>query len=133
MTQCCAPDERDLTGRRIARFALWQLPAVVFLAGIAVSPTWRTIMWTAALAVAGAGCVANAARCGRVHCYFTGPFYLLGAAVALTYGLGVLPLGPAGGLWIGLAVAAGSCIFTYLPEQVWSKYVSQKLWIGGST
>jgi hypothetical protein len=132
MTECCAPDERDLTGRRVARLALWQLPAVVFLAGIVVSSTWRTIMWTAALSVVGGGWVANAPRCGRLHCYFTGPFYLLGAAVTLTYGLGLLPHGPAGWLWIGLAVAAGSCILVYLPEQIWSKYVTQKVRTGGS-
>lgn len=133
MTGRCAPGERDLTRRKLARFALWQVPAVVFLAGILVGSTWRTTLWTAALAVAGAGCVANASRCGRLHCYFTGPFYLLGAAVTLTYGLGLLPLGPAGWVWIGLGVAAGSRILAYLPEHFWGKYVIRQPHAGGST
>jgi hypothetical protein len=110
MTECRAPDERDLTHRKFARFVLWQVPAVVLLAGIVVNSTWRTILWTGALAVAGAACVANVSRSGRLHCYVTGPFYLLAAAVTLTYGLGVLSLGPNGWGWIGLGVAAGSGI-----------------------
>jgi len=88
-------------------------------------------MWVAALAVAGVGCVANASRCGRVHCYFTGPFFLLAAGVTLTYGLGVLPLGANGWLWIGLGLAAGSGMLGYLPEQIWSKYRPRNSWIGG--
>ncbi len=131
MTECCAPDELDLTRRAMTRLALWQLPALALVAGIFVTPGWRTIVWTAALAVAGAGCVANASRCGRVHCYFTGPFYLLTAAVTLAYGLGVLPLGPDGWLWIGLVLAVGSWILGYLPEQIWSKYAIRKSRIGG--
>jgi hypothetical protein len=131
MTECCAPDEVDLTRRAITRLALWQLPAVALVAGIFVSPDWRTIVWTVALAVAGAGCVANASRCGRVHCYFTGPVFLLAAAVTLTYGLGVLPLGADGWFWIGLVLAAGSLILGYLPEQIWSKYATHKFRIGG--
>src|SRR2546426_7950941 len=108
MADCCAtPDQRDLTGRTVGRFVLWGLPLVAFVAGFVVGPTLRTVLWTAALTVAGTACVANAARCGRLHCYFTGPFLLLGAVVTLTYGLGVLPLGP--GRWgsIGLVVAGG--------------------------
>jgi len=98
VADCCPTcDQRDLTGRRGARFVLWQLPLLVFLAGIFVRPSWRIVLWTAALVVAGAACVANAARCGRLHCYFTGPFYLLAALVTLTYGLGLLPSGPAAG------------------------------------
>ena len=78
MVDCCAtPDQRDLTGCKVGRFVLWQLPLIVFVAGYVVGPLWRTILWTAALMVAGTACIANAARCGRLHCYFTGPFLLL--------------------------------------------------------
>ncbi|MGH7518251.1 MAG: hypothetical protein ACREOC_12415 [Gemmatimonadales bacterium] len=131
MTECCAPDELDLTRRAMMRFALWGLPAVALITGIFVSPGWRTIVWTTALAVAGTGCVANASRCGRVHCYFTGPLYLISGAVTLAYGLGILPLGPDGWFWIGVALAAGSCMLGYLPERIWSKYVNREFRIGG--
>jgi hypothetical protein len=31
----------------------------------------------------GVACIVNALRCGRVHCYLTGPFFLLMAVIAL--------------------------------------------------
>jgi hypothetical protein len=126
VADCCPTcDQRDLTGRRGARFVLWQLPLLVFLAGIFVRPSWRIVLWTAALVVAGAACVANAARCGRLHCYFTGPFYLIAALVTLTYGLGLLPLGAGRWGWIGAGVAVGSFLFACVPERIWGTYVTR--------
>lgn len=40
----------------------------------------RPLLWFTAFLVAGAACLANAARCGRRHCYFTGLLFLLAAA-----------------------------------------------------
>ncbi len=132
MTECCAtPDRSDLTGRKVARLVLWQLPLMVFVAGVFVGPLWRTMLWTGALTVAGTACVANAARCGRLHCYFTGPFYLPGASITLIYGLGILPLGPGRWGWIGLAVAAGSRVFAYVPEWIGGKYITRARPAGG--
>lgn len=73
----------------------------------------------------GAACVANAARCGRMHCYFTGPFFLLLAAISLLHGLEIIPLGRKGWLWIGVALVVGSVVLHYLPEHIWGKYASQ--------
>ncbi len=133
MADCCSPtpDQRDLTGRKVGRLVLWGLPLIVFVAGSFGGPAWHTVLWTTALTVAGAACIVNAARCGRLHCYFTGPFFLLGAVVTLTYGLGVLPLGP--GRWgsIGLVVAVGSCFFGCVPEWIWGKYVTRARPAGG--
>jgi hypothetical protein len=56
----------------------------------------------------GAACVANALRCGRMHCYLTGPFFLGMALVALLYGLGVVPLGGKGWNVIGLTIVLGA-------------------------
>ena len=131
MTDCSAADQRDLTGRKVERFVLWDLPLIVFLAGAFGGTVWHTVLWTTALTVAGAACIANAVRCGRRHCYFTGPFFLLGAIVTLTYGVGVLPLGPGRWGWIGLVVAAGTGLFFFVPEWRWGKYVRRDRPAGG--
>ena len=47
---------------------------------------------TVALATMGVACIVKALRCGRVHYYLTGPFFLLMALIALSYGLGILHL-----------------------------------------
>lgn len=82
----------------------------------------RTGVWTAGCLVMGAGCIVNAMRCGRLHCYLTGPFFLLGALVTLLYGLGVLPLGDNGWGIIGYTLLAGTVLLTYLPEYFLGRY-----------
>ena len=46
--------------------------------------------WTVAFAWMGTGCVLNALRCHRLHCYISGPVLLAGAAAAAPIGLGIL-------------------------------------------
>lgn len=64
-------------------------------------------------------CVVNAAHCGRVHCYITGPLYLLAAVATLLAGTDLVPLH-----WslIGGAVLGGT-ILAYVPEWIRGKYV----------
>jgi hypothetical protein len=44
----------------------------------------------------GIGCVINAARCGRLHCYFSGPIFLIGALATFLVGFGFADLGSIG-------------------------------------
>lgn len=115
---------RDILASPWLAFALFWLPAIAIgvTASSGFSSGRRTAIWTAALTVMGIACIANAARCGRVHCYLTGPFFLLMALVSLLYGLGRLPLGKRGWNWIGLAILIGAVTLCCLPETVWGKY-----------
>ena len=70
----------------------------------------------------GVGCLVNASRCGRIHCLFTGPFFILGAVTSLGYGLGLLPLGPSGWKWIGTVTIIGAIVLTLIPELVLGRY-----------
>jgi hypothetical protein len=70
----------------------------------------------------GTACLVNATRCGRVHCYVTGPFFLLAALVTLLYGLGVLPLGADGWKLIGMTILIGAIVLCCLPELLFGKY-----------
>lgn len=98
----CAPN--DLVGTPIA-WLVWCLPALLLAVGLLWSQG-RFWLWTPALVVAGAACVVNATRCGRLHCYFTGPLYLLGAAYLVGAKLGTVPLRP---FWfLGLIVSASA-------------------------
>ena len=99
--------QRDLLCNGTSGFLFWCLPWFAFALGWAVSPIWRTLLWTASLGVMGILCLLNASRCGRVHCYFTGPFFLLGAVASLGYGFGLLPLGASGWKWICAITVVG--------------------------
>lgn len=41
----------------------------------------------------GLGCIINALRCGRLHCYISGPAMLIGGTLILLVGFNVLDLG----------------------------------------
>jgi hypothetical protein len=70
----------------------------------------------------GTACTANAVRCGRLHCYITGPFFLVMAVVTLLYGLGIVPLGVHGWSLIGLTILVGAIALCCLPELFFGKY-----------
>lgn len=105
-------------------FLVYILPvAALALAGhLNLSTGWQTVIWAGALSTMGIGCIANAVRCGRTHCYLTGPFFLLAALAAALYGLGVLPLGSDGWDLIGQIVLIGAIILGCLPELFFGRY-----------
>ena len=70
----------------------------------------------------GTACIANAVRCGRWHCYLTGPFFVAMAIVTLLYGLGAVPLGANGWNLISLTILAGAIVLCCLPELFLGKY-----------
>ncbi len=86
---------RDFVRNRWASLLLWRLPALVMLAvaflDIASEP--KGLIWAACLSIFGFGCLSNAMRCGRLHCYFTGPFFLVMAIASLVHGFGLVSLG----------------------------------------
>jgi hypothetical protein len=106
-----------------ATAALFGLPVVAIVASGFLAPgsPWRSIVWAAALATMGFACTLNALRCGRVHCYITGPLYLLGALVALLSALAIVHLNQTG--WN--VFAGGLILFTclaYCFESVFGRY-----------
>jgi len=101
---------------------VWRVPLVLMIIGGFSGSALRTALWTAALTVMGCACIVNAARCGRRHCYFTGPVFLLGAVASLTYGVGVLPLGARGWTWISCFVLLGYLVLRWLPERLFGMY-----------
>jgi hypothetical protein len=115
---------RDILASPWRALVVFWIPAIAIIvtANQAVSNNWRTTVWTIALGTMGVACVANALRCGRLHCYLTGPFFLVMAAITLIYGLGILPQRRNGWGLIGITVLAGGIAFCCVPEAIWGKY-----------
>jgi len=82
----------------------------------------HTAAWTFGFTVGGVACLVNARRCGRLHCFYTGPVYILAALASLLYGLGILPLGKHGWNWILGVAAVLSLIACCGLEQLAGKY-----------
>src|SRR5688572_13542340 len=88
--------EKDWASNWRSLALLWGVPAVAMVGGALLEPVARGAIWTVALIWMGAACLANARRCSRTHCKFTGPFYLLMALLVVMLALGALPLGEYG-------------------------------------
>lgn len=117
-------NSRDILADPWLSLILFWLPAIVIVAAGSshIGNGWRTAIWTAALATMGTACTINAARCGRVHCYLTGPFFFAMALLTLLYGLGALPLGRNGWSLISLILVGGAIFLCCLPEWLFGKY-----------
>lgn len=116
-------NSRDILSTPLLVFALYWLPAIaIAVTGNLLSVGWRTFVWSASLTIMATACIANAVRCGRVHCYITGPFFLVMAIVTVLYGLGVVTLGRNGWSLLGLTILVGCIASYYLPELFWGKY-----------
>ena len=107
---------RDLTTGLRGLF-LWCLPIVALLIG-GSWPSGRPWLWIPAFLVMGVACLANAARCGRVHCHVTGPLFLLAAVYVVLAQLRLVPMHPAILLDVVLIVTA----IAYLAEIPLGRY-----------
>lgn len=117
-------ESRDILSNRLITGAVYWVPALALVASgfLDIGQGWRTAVWTVALTTMGVACVANALRCGRVHCYVTGPFFLAMATLTLLYGLGVAPLGKHGWNLIPATVLVGALVLCCLPEVLFGRY-----------
>ena len=124
MTENAVGATRDFVRDRRASLLIWGLPALVMIGTgpLGLSSELHGAIWASCLSVLGFGCVSNAMRCGRLHCYFTGPFLLVMAVASLLHGFGWLSLGSLGWLWIGLVTIVGGIGLTVVPERIWGQY-----------
>lgn len=88
---------------------LWGVPVIALVMG-SYFPRVRLVLWLPALLAMGVACLRNAARCGRVHCYVTGPLSLLAAVYVALSAFHIVPIEPGMFLNILLAVAVLACL-----------------------
>lgn len=111
-----SPSRSDLACGRSAWF-LWGAPWGL----IAVGAVWSTLiywLWIPAFLVAGVACVYNARRCGRLHCFVTGPLFLLAAAYVSLAAADLVPLGV---VWF-LSVVFGIAVIAQFAERKFGTY-----------
>jgi hypothetical protein len=99
----------------------WWLPHAALVAGLLVVVEARTVIWIAALAWMGVACILNARRCGRTHCRFTGPYYLV--MIIPVLGLGNVPAGLSGWLVLGAIIILGGKKIWWATERAWGKFL----------
>jgi asparagine N-glycosylation enzyme membrane subunit Stt3 len=101
---------------------IWGIPAAILLASSWLPERALVVVWPPVLTFMGVACLLNARRCGRIHCYFTGPFFLALAALTLLYGIGIVPLGAHGWSTLSLVLVIGAVTLTWVPERILGQY-----------
>lgn len=108
------------------RLIAWDIPMIAIVVAAFLGGTVQTVTWTVALAWMGVACLLNARRCGRRHCYLTGPFFVLMGALSFIHGSGSISFGNNGWWWLGATLVLGGYgLLWKLPEYLWGTYVEQ--------
>ena len=112
----------DWVSDRRTFILLWCLPAAAMAGATYLEPLRRAVIWTAMLLVMGGACLANARRCKRTHCRFTGPFFVLMAGVTLALAVGVFDPGPHGWSILSGFIVVGGIGLWWGSERLWVTY-----------
>lgn len=117
--------DRDLLRRPIGVLIGWGVPLLAFFSmnfarGV-LSPSAIILVMSGALAWMGIACIANALRCGRLHCYLSGPIFLIGAVLIVVIGFDLASLGPVSVMHISNATI-GLVAASFVLEWIWGAY-----------
>lgn len=113
---------RDWAGNRQTFALLWGIPIALMIAAGSVGPLLRAAIWTLMLLWMGGVCLANAWRCGRTHCRFTGPFFILMAVAVVAYASGILDLGAHGWSILSGLILFGAIGLWWGSERLWGPF-----------
>jgi len=100
----------------------WWIPKGVIVAALFVPPPARAGIWIIALAWMGTACILNSKRCGRTHCRYTGPYYLVMIAPVLVLASGVISDDFYAWLSVAVLILGGSMIIWWATERAWGKF-----------
>ncbi|GAB5464151.1 hypothetical protein [Hoeflea alexandrii] len=125
MNNTAEQKSRDLVGDYKTFILHWGLPIAAMVFAIFLNHPPKTMVWVASLFWMGVACIINARRCGRTHCYYTGPFFLFMTIPVLLHGYQIWWFGPEGWKWLGIAVGVGGGGIWCLTEKVLGRYSSK--------
>lgn len=114
--------DNDWSGQIMGFVVAWGLPILAMLIAIGIEPVLKTFIWLSALAWMGGACLMNARRCGRTHCFFTGPFFIIMMLPVALHGFAIIPFGPDGWQWLGMALGIGGGGLWCLTEAIMGRY-----------
>jgi hypothetical protein len=120
MSSGAAEPSRDWLASTSSSLLAWWIPHAAMLGGLFASTPVRAIIWTLALVWMGTACILNSKRCGRTHCRYTGPYYLIMIVPVLAFGLASFGIYQ----WIalGVLIVVGSKLIWWASERAWGRF-----------
>lgn len=115
--------QKDWVRKPIAALFLWCVPIALGASTSLMISSSRIVagVWVVAFAWMGIGCLLNARRCHRLHCFISGPALLLGAVAVGLLGAGAVNLGPHA-LNNTISLTLVGALLSFVPEAIWGKY-----------
>jgi len=120
---------KDLS-RRIGPFMLmWGIPILILISVnvlehyLPAAPI--ILMMAGSYGWMGAGCIFNAWRCSRLHCYISGPAMVIGGALIALVGFDVISLGPVRVMHLSY-LTLFVVFLSFLPERILGRYTKGK-------
>jgi len=116
-------EQKDLVRQPLSALLWWGLPITIgaFVGLFDLSLRVDAGICAVLFVWMATGCVLNARRCHRVHCYISGPVFLLGAVFAALLAVGLIDLSSrefnnaVGGVLL-------LALLSFVPEIVWRRY-----------
>jgi hypothetical protein len=112
----------DWARSRLTLAVVWGISTAAMLLALLLEPVARAVVWVAMLGWMGWAYLANARRCNRTHCRYTGPFFLGMASLVAAYGAGVLSLGNQPWLLLGIVIVVGNALIWWGSERLLGTY-----------
>ena len=114
---------KDCVRKPIAATILWCIPIALGAAASVAVPSSHIIAatWVIAFTWMGVGCVLNARRCHRLHCYLSGPIFLLGAIAVGLLASGVISLG-SHAISNTISITLILALLSFVAEMIWGRY-----------
>jgi hypothetical protein len=114
---------KDWARRPASAAFWWGLPLMIGVASNALrlpldAAAW---LWSVVMTWMGIGCLLNAQRCRRLHCFIAGPAFLAGAVVAALIAGGLIDMGPHALSYVTLIVFV-LALLSFVPEAIWRRY-----------
>lgn len=114
---------KDWTRQPLSICLWWGLPVAIDASVGLLHPSFRLGAGVCAVAFAwmAIGCLLNAKRCRRVHCFISGPVLLLGAILAALVTMGVAGLSPRA-FSNTVSATLVLALLSFVPELAWQRY-----------
>jgi hypothetical protein len=115
--------QKDWVTQPLPVILWWGTPIAIGVSTDLFGPSTRTaaFAWAVSFVWMATGCLLNARRCHRLHCYISAPVFLLGAIAVGLLAAGFAGFGPHA---LNNAVSATFvlALLSFLPEIIWKRY-----------